>query len=94
MLKVDMLLVFVCPNPSPNQPHPQPLMGAGLTVGVFQAEARVEMSKADMLLVPTALHHYTVQEIAEEERHADKVHCSRRRITNLMLLILIIVNCS
>lgn len=31
------------------------------------------MNKVDMLLVPTALHHYTVQEIAEEERHPDKV---------------------
>ena len=38
-----------------------------------QAEARIEMSKVDMLLVPTALYHYTVQEIAEEEHHADKV---------------------
>ena len=62
-------------------------MGAGLTVGVFQAEARVEMSKADMLLVPTALHHYTLEEIAEEERHADKVHDSRRRVANLMLWV-------
>ena len=38
-----------------------------------QALARVQMAKVDMLMVPTALHHYTVQEIADEERHADKV---------------------
>ena len=38
-----------------------------------QAQARVQMSKVDMLLVPTGLHHYTVQEIAEEERQAEKV---------------------
>ena len=52
-------------------------MGADLIAAVIQAEARVEMSKVDMLLVPTALHHYTLQEIAEEERHADKVHRTR-----------------
>ena len=32
------------------------------------------MVKVDMLLVPTALHHYTVQEIAEEERNSEMVH--------------------
>ena len=33
------------------------------------------MAKVDLLLVPTALHHYTVEEIAEEERNSDRV-CS------------------
>ena len=31
------------------------------------------MAKVDMLLVPTALHHYTVKEIYQEERDNDQV---------------------
>ena len=40
---------------------------------LLQGKARVEMAKVDLLLVPTALHHYTVQEIYHEERKNDKV---------------------
>lgn len=35
-----------------------------------QAAARVEMAKVDLLLVPTALQHYTVQEVLEQEELA------------------------
>lgn len=31
------------------------------------------MARVDLLLVPTALHHYTVQEIEEEEKNGDTV---------------------
>ena len=41
--------------------------------GLMQAQARCEMAKVDMLLVPTALHHYTVKEIYQEERDNDQV---------------------
>eukprot|EP00891_Asterochloris_glomerata_P000621 jgi/Astpho2/621/Aster-04463 len=39
---------------------------------VLQAAARVQMAKVDCLLVPTALHHYTVKEIELEERPAEQ----------------------
>lgn len=42
-------------------------------LSVLQAKARCEMAKVDMLLVPTALHHYTVKEIYQQERDSDKV---------------------
>ncbi len=38
---------------------------------VLQARARSQMSKVDLLLVPTALHHYTVREIEAEEKTND-----------------------
>ena len=38
---------------------------------VVQARARSQMAKVDLLLVPTALHHYTVQEIEAEEKTND-----------------------
>ena len=38
-----------------------------------QRRAQRELAKVDLLLVPTALHHYTVEEIQEEEARGDKV---------------------
>ncbi len=38
-----------------------------------QRRAQRELAKVDLLLVPTALHHYTVEEIQEEEVRGDKV---------------------
>jgi len=38
---------------------------------LLQARARTQMAKVDLLLVPTALHHYTVQEIEAEEKTDD-----------------------
>ena len=43
-----------------------------LSADVVQAAARVQMAKVDCLLVPTALHHYTVKEIELEERPAEQ----------------------
>ena len=42
-------------------------------ISALQAKARCQMAEVDMLLVPTALHHYTIQEIYLEERNPDKV---------------------
>ncbi|KAA6421491.1 MAG: allophanate hydrolase [Trebouxia sp. A1-2] len=41
-----------------------------------QARARTQMAKVDLLLVPTALHHYTVQEIEAEEKNNDTARFS------------------
>ena len=38
---------------------------------MLQARARSEMAKVDLILVPTALHHYTVREIEAEEKTND-----------------------
>ena len=38
-----------------------------------QRRAETELAKVDLLLVPTALHHYTVEEIQEEEVRGDEV---------------------
>ena len=39
----------------------------------LQRRAQRELAKVDLLLVPTALHHYTVEEIQEEEVRGDEV---------------------
>ena len=52
-------------------------MSSSLAPLLPQGKARVEMAKVDLLLVPTALHHYTVQEIYQEERSDDKVRAKR-----------------
>ncbi len=40
---------------------------------MLQARAQLELAKVDVVLVPTALHHYTVEEILEEEDRTDEV---------------------
>lgn len=49
------------------------------------------MAKVDLLLVPTALHHYTVQEIEAEEKTNDTVTWTRNaklgRFTNFVNLL-------
>ena len=42
-----------------------------ITFLMLQARARSEMAKVDLILVPTALHHYTVREIEAEEKTND-----------------------
>ncbi|KAL0031400.1 hypothetical protein WJX79_009016 [Trebouxia sp. C0005] len=43
----------------------------------LKARARTQMAKVDLLLVPTALHHYTVQEIEAEEKNNDTITWTR-----------------
>ena len=50
----------------------RPPGGASVHAVVVQAAARVQLEKVDCLLVPTALHHYTVKEVEAEERPADQ----------------------
>ncbi|KAK9819810.1 hypothetical protein WJX72_002684 [[Myrmecia] bisecta] len=61
------------------------------TLNVLRGRARVEMHKFDVLLVPTTLHHYTIEEIAEQEVHAEKVSWGRNanlgRFTNFANLL-------
>lgn len=54
----------------PTAADPLPVMGpCKQHLGTLhaQARARVEMAKIDVLLVPTAAHHYTIAEILEQE---------------------------
>lgn len=57
----------------------------------LKARARSQMAKVDLLLVPTALHHYTVQEIEAEEKTNDTVTWTRNgklgRFTNFVNLL-------
>lgn len=39
----------------------------------MQTRARVELAKIDVLLVPTAAHHYTIAEIAAQEQAEGEV---------------------
>lgn len=58
---------------------------------VVQAKARVELAKVDLLLVPTALQHYTVQEVLEQEELAEVATWPRNgnlgRFTNFVNLL-------
>ena len=46
----------------------------------WQAQARVQMAGVDLLLVPTAVHHYTVAEIAAQEQAAQVGLCASSHI--------------
>lgn len=58
-----------------------------------QARARTQMAKVDLLLVPTALHHYTVQEIEAEEKNNDTARFSLESCTNRAQLGLAAIWC-
>lgn len=45
---------------------------------VVQAKARTQMAKVDFLLVPTAAHHYTIEEILSQEEAPGKVPAATR----------------
>ena len=67
------LLATASSSPPSTPPLLMPVPFVLLHFLLLQGRARAEMAKVDLLLVPTALHHYTVQEIQEEEQSADKV---------------------
>lgn len=66
-------------------------MSDPLAVLRYQAAARVELAKVDMLLVPTALQHYTLQEVLEQEELAPVATWPRNgnlgRFTNFVNLL-------
>lgn len=57
----------------------------------LKAEARMQMAKVDLLVVPTAAHHYTIEEISSQEEQPDKVsweyNANLGRFTNFVNLL-------
>lgn len=47
------------------------LYDAQAKLKVLTAEAHLQLDKVDFLLVPTALHHYTIMEVEATEKHAE-----------------------
>ena len=59
--------------PVGSQQHPKPQQPVTQTQPNAQAWARAEFCQVDALLVPTAVHHYTLPEIASQEEAPGQV---------------------